>query len=245
MDYEECNVIENCFKDLVEYGKCFYNEHVQGILKSNNIKCVISVLDNYRKELSVKMLLFKQKMAKKLNMGYLIMYQKLPLNIKIQKTLIRIREWYDYWGGDVYISHSGGKDSTVLAHLVRSLYPDVPCVFADTGLEDPRVRAFALNVRGVVVVKPKKSFLRVIKEEGFPLISKSQAMAIRKLKTQNLTVAYRNKLMYGDERGSAGKLSDKWHYMLDAPFKISERCCDIMKKQPFKIYEKLTGRNHL
>nr|DAH26071.1 MAG TPA: phosphoadenosine-phosphosulfate reductase [Bacteriophage sp.] len=30
--------------------------------------------------------------------------------------------------------------------------------------------------------------------------------------------------------------------MLDAPFKISNKCCDIMKKAPFKLYEKETGR---
>ena len=30
--------------------------------------------------------------------------------------------------------------------------------------------------------------------------------------------------------------------MLDAPFKISEQCCDVMKKRPIKQYEKKTGR---
>lgn len=30
--------------------------------------------------------------------------------------------------------------------------------------------------------------------------------------------------------------------MLDAPFKISEQCCDVMKKRPIKQYEKETGR---
>lgn len=34
----------------------------------------------------------------------------------------------------------------------------------------------------------------------------------------------------------------KWKFLLDAPFKISGKCCDIMKKLPFKLYEKETGR---
>ena len=60
--------------------------------------------------------------------------QSLPLEAKIAMTLRRIREWYEYWDGNVYVSFSGGKDSTVLLHLVRQHYPGVPAVFSDTGL---------------------------------------------------------------------------------------------------------------
>ena len=60
--------------------------------------------------------------------------QCLPLEVKIAMTLRRIREWYEYWDGNVYVSFSGGKDSTVLLHLVRQYYPGVPAVFSDTGL---------------------------------------------------------------------------------------------------------------
>ena len=55
--------------------------------------------------------------------------QSLPLEAKIVKSQLRIREWYEYWNGEVYVSFSGGKDSTVLLHLVRELYPDVPLCF--------------------------------------------------------------------------------------------------------------------
>lgn len=70
----------------------------------------------------------------------LAMLQALPLDVKIEKTKRRIKEWYDYWDGQVYVSFSGGKDSTVLLDLVRNVcgYTDVPAVFVDTGLESQK-----------------------------------------------------------------------------------------------------------
>lgn len=54
--------------------------------------------------------------------------QALPLDRKIQISQARIIEWYQKHNGKVIVSFSGGKDSTVLLHLVRTLYPDVPAV---------------------------------------------------------------------------------------------------------------------
>ena len=98
-------------------------------------------------------------------------YQALPLKAKVSMTKARIREWYDHWDGDVFISFSGGKDSTVLAHLVHDLYPNVPMVFSNTGLEYPEVRRFA-EASGAEVIRPRMSFPEVIKTYGYPIISK-------------------------------------------------------------------------
>lgn len=40
-------------------------------------------------------------------------------------------------------------------------------------------------------------------------------------------------------------IPDKWRYLIHAPFKVSEKCCDVMKKEPFALYEKETGRKPL
>lgn len=186
--------------------------------------------DNYFKELTPD-----------LRRMYLKQRQSLPLSVKTSLSLRRIREWYEAHDGKVYVAFSGGKDSTVLLHLVRSIYPDVVAVFSDTGLEYPEIREFVATVSNVVWVKPTKSFKQVIEQYGYPLIGKSQAMSIRKCRTQNLSVAYRNKLMHGDEKGKAGMISDKWKKLLTAPFKVSEQCCDHLKKKPIRKYEKISG----
>lgn len=104
-------------------------------------------------------------------------YQALPLRAKAHMSMARIREWYEYWHGDVCVSFSGGKDSTVLANLVHELYPDVPLVFANTGLEYPEIQAFARKM-GAEFVRPKMSFSEVISKYGYPIISKENAEAI-------------------------------------------------------------------
>ena len=38
------------------------------------------------------------------------------------------------------------------------------------------------------------------------------------------------------------KLANKYRYLLDAPFKISSKCCAIMKKEPIRNYENKSRR---
>lgn len=99
--------------------------------------------------------------------------QSMPLNIKIRMTQNRIRGWIEEYGEDgVYVSFSGGKDSTVLLDMVRKMYPDVLAVFVDTGLEYPEIREFVKNFDNVEWLRSKKTFKQVIEEYGYPFISK-------------------------------------------------------------------------
>lgn len=168
--------------------------------------------------------------------------QSWDLQHKIQVSKARIIEFSEKFDNKIYVSFSGGKDSTVLLHLVRSIYPDTPAVFVDTGLEYPEVRNFALSQVNVIKLKPEMGFNKVIKEYGYPLVSKQEAAKIRKLRHSNLSDRYRNYLLNGDERGKYGMLAKKWQSLLEAPFDVSEKCCDVMKKKPVKEYEKQTGR---
>ena len=179
--------------------------------------------------------------------------QGLCLDLKIQKTRLRLLDVINTFGVDgVYLSFSGGKDSTVLHCILLDLEMELwgECrivrVFCDTGLEYPELKAhvkkiFATLPEGKgIIIRPDKSFKQVLSDYGYPILSKSHSFALRKLTKQNLTDKYRNKILWGDERGSMGRLPEKYHYLQDVDFDISEQCCDVMKKRPFKIYEKQT-----
>ena len=165
--------------------------------------------------------------------------QELPLDVKIIKTKQRIREWYEHWDGQIYVSFSGGKDSTVLLHIARQEYPDIKAVFVDTGLEYPEVRDFVKTIENVERLKPKMNFKDVIEKYGYPVVSKEQAQFIQQYRNAK-SEKTKDTRLNGNKWGQ-GKISKKWLYLLDAPFKISEQCCNIMKKNPVKKFEKETG----
>ena len=161
--------------------------------------------------------------------------KSLPLHVKILKSQQRIKEWYEYYNGEVYVSFSGGKDSTVLLHLARSVYPDIKAVFCDTGLEFPEIKEFVKSIDNVEIIRPEISFRNVLDKHGYPIISKEVAEAVGGARKGQKSMI--EKLTNEERKFNC----TKYKYLLDAPFKISAQCCNEMKKKPFKKYEKTTG----
>lgn len=173
----------------------------------------------------------------------------MPFDTKVRMSQKRIKDWADYFGEDkVYVSFSGGKDSLVLLHMVRCLYPSVPAVYCDTGLEYPELKTFVKTFSNVVTLHPDMTFREVIQEYGYPLVTKEVSQVIE-LVRQNIKEGketYRMKRLMGtlvDKQGRYSRYNcPKWRFLLDMDVKISNKCCDVMKKHPFKVYEKETGR---
>jgi 3'-phosphoadenosine 5'-phosphosulfate sulfotransferase (PAPS reductase)/FAD synthetase len=187
--------------------------------------------------------------------------QSLPLRAKITMTQQRIRQWYEHWEGQVYVGWSGGKDSTVLKHIVDGMYSDVPAVFVNTGLEYPEIQSFVREIKAgkydcfnsdVEILRPEMRFDEVLKKYGFPVISKEVSQIIREAKIglsrNDGSYKYRIQRITGTGNYAPqdGKKSryDVSHYqfMLDAPFDVSEQCCKVMKKTPSRKYARETGR---
>ena len=168
-------------------------------------------------------------------------FMNMSLDDKIKRTKQLIMEWYNQFDGKVYVSFSGGKDSTALLHIARHTLgcSDIIGVFDDTGLEYPEIRDFVKKQENIIWIKPKKTFLQVINEYGYPIISKEQSRYIWDIRN-SASDRIKNIRLNGSIKGGF-KIAEKWKPLIDADFKISNRCCDVMKKAPFKKFERETG----
>ena len=171
--------------------------------------------------------------------------QALPLERKIGITAARITEWYQHWDGKAYVSFSGGKDSTVLLHIARKLFPDIEAAFVDTGLEYPEIRGFVKDYDNVTWLKPEMRFDEVVKKYGYPVISKEVSQSIYEARKPNCLYAKQKfdpDSDYIKKYGMRYCLA-KWNYLKDSDIPVSHLCCNEIKKKPLKVYER-KFKNH-
>lgn len=168
--------------------------------------------------------------------------QAWPLERKIQVTQTKIIEWYYRYGGNVAVSLSGGKDSTVLLDLARRAFPDIRAAFVDTGLEYPEIRNFVKTISNVAWLRPEMPFHKVIELYGYPVVSKEVAKRIYYARKGSFWALQHLRGLNKD--GTPSKFNQryvKWASLVDAPFLISEHCCMVMKKRPLHRFAKETG----
>ena len=167
--------------------------------------------------------------------------QAWTLDQKIDHSLGAIDQFYQRLDGKVYVSFSGGKDSTVLYWLCRKIYPDIKAVFCNTGNEYPDIVRFVNEVKigggNLEIIHPKLKPKEVMEQFGFPLVSKETSSIIKDVKYNPNSVRSRRAL--GLVKTSyRGQIPKKWFWLVEEPYKVSSKCCDKLKKQPFKDYEK-------
>lgn len=172
------------------------------------------------------------------------------LDQKIGHFFELIDLFYHKMNGGVYMSFSGGKDSTVMKHLIEKWlkmigYPPIRYVFNNTTNEHQEVLDFVKTFGDEVTwIRPKMTFAQTLMKYGYPLISKVQAMALsryRKTKHPHVKKYRLTGIKQDGTKGIVGVISKKWRFLIDAPFDVTEDCCRILKKDPVKRFERETG----
>ena len=181
------------------------------------------------------------------------------LDKHVTEAMHRIEELYYETDGKCYVSFSGGKDSTVLLALIKlceDIYTipkdGIPAVFINTGIEMGVTTDFVRWVKGnwypnVQIIRPDKSFDWCLKHYGKPIKSKLRSEFLDRWqkgkRTESLYMNFINGVSKAGKHAGRTRLADKDMHLLsdEFPLHASAKCCDILKKRPFKKYEKANG----
>lgn len=197
-----------------------------------------------------------------LKIAHFIAKQKQDYEFKKLYAELRAREFCEHpeINGNCYVA-VGGLDSITLLLFLRSIGIDVPAVSVST-LEDKSIQEVHKQL-GVLSLLPSKSKSDVIREYGFPVLSKEIAGKISLLQNptkKNITV--RHAIVTGETGEYGGyrkntrmKLSQKWLNKFGGyaneqygtsyqtpDFLVSDKCCYYLKEKPCNDYSKNSGR---
>jgi hypothetical protein len=191
--------------------------------------------------------------------------QSLPYEAKVAHAEIKAREFYEKMNGNVCVSVGGLDSITLERFLNKHLRLGVQPVSVST-LEDKSIQRVHDTIPGLIKLKPYKSKVEVLKEFGFPVVSKEKARKIECLQTPNHPKqTFIHAIMTG-QMGEQGKfqksdkikLPEKWIRLFGgnyadhrpdinwtkhptcgiAPFKVSAECCKWMKEKPAQDWQK-------
>lgn len=186
--------------------------------------------------------------------------QKAPYEEKVSRAYNLAWEYYRQADGNCYVG-VGGLDSIVLYVFLRSIGINVPAVSVSS-LEDKSIQRVH-RALGVEVLKPMRSKVEVIREFGWPVLSKELAGKISLLQNpseKNATV--RHAIITGEtgkqggyRSGTRMKMSQKWLEKFGGyenenegvnyekpDFFVSDKCCYYLKEKPCDDYAKHSGR---
>ena len=136
---------------------------------------------------------------------------------------------------NAYISFSGGKDSTVLHHLVDEALPGnkIPRVYINTGIEYKDIVIFVERERErdgrILILEPTQNIKSVLEQYGYPFKSKEHSLYLSVYQNSGVGKTVER---YLNRPNARFRCPDKLRYQFTEDFKIkvSNKCCYKLKK---------------
>ena len=145
-----------------------------------------------------------------------------------------------------YISFSGGKDSTVVHHLIDIALPDnqIPRVYFNTGIEykavTEYVRRLAEKDKRIVIVNSGVNIKQMLEDVGFPFKSKEHSLYLSVYQNSGSTKTVNKYLNREDSFRCPSKL--RYQFSADFKLKVSNKCCYKLKKEIADNWAKENGK---
>lgn len=181
------------------------------------------------------------------------------IDFLVEDSISKIKSAWKDADEKMFVSFSGGKDSTVLYHLVKMAGINAKVIFFDTGIELDAVYDFIKTFDDVEWIKPKKPFGRIVKEYGVPFNSKYNSEYLQTydknhenpfklVRTNEMIKGTIHKIVDGKVVDTGVKITNgrvlakKYYHVLHPDrvneYKIANKCCQYLKKNPSIDYIK-------
>lgn len=166
----------------------------------------------------------------------------------LQDRIQKIQQVISQYGEDNFtISFSGGKDSTVLSALIDLALPDnkIPRLYANTGIELNMIRDFVFEMQKqddrIIVLTPKVPIKQMLEREGYPFKSKQHAKYVDAYQRNGQTQSIENYTASDKRDKDLYRTCPKvllYQFSKDFNLRISDKCCQRLKEDPLKKWEK-------
>lgn len=182
------------------------------------------------------------------------------INFLWNETKRKLKEFIEYNKiplNQIVLSFSGGKDSTVLYQLCKeiNIIDKINVVFFNTKMEYQTINDFINSFNNIQIVDPKSALPLIYLKYGLPIHSKYTSEMIYRLQRHNFNFVDDTYKSYDElyKKYPKCKIALKWlcneniklncpewlkRQLKDITFKVSNKCCEVLKKRPMHKYIK-------
>lgn len=155
------------------------------------------------------------------------------LQDKIRLSYAIIEEYNNFTDGNLAVVMNYGLRSLCLLHLAKQVNKQIKAVYIDTGIDFPEwLKYIKKKVKHLDVIKPNISYNDLINKYGYTVVSHSISKRVEYYRNSKSPAAY--KYLQPSESG----FHTDWTFLIDEPFKITNKCCKELILKPMRAYAK-------
>lgn len=163
----------------------------------------------------------------------------------------KIKQIINKYGEDkFYLSFSGGKDSTILHHLIDMALPNnqIPRVFINTGIEYNAIVKFVKDLaekdNRFVIITPKLNIKQMLEKVGYPFKSKEHSTKLGIFQNGSRP---KSVIRYINDEGVKTRFCCpkilRYQFSDNFKLKVSPYCCHELKKKPSKQWQEENNKS--
>lgn len=160
-----------------------------------------------------------------------------------------------YGEENFYISFSGGKDSTIMSHMIDKAIPGnkIPRVYSNTGIEFNAIVSFVKEMQQtddrIIILPPQTNIKSMLEKEGYPFKSKVHSAYVDRYQRKGKVTSVKQYLGEREDKQPWSTQKScpnilRYQFTPEFNIRVSDKCCQRMKKDVINRYMKQSGKKY-